>query len=118
MKPIRQRGVYDSAPGHQEVCPRVEEIPTTREARSAVATEKGVPKTKQERVTFYAPAEAVEYLDDVLYLASKRGKEMKIRDRTQIVRALVEAFRRSGHGLGNCLTEDELVEALTARFSR
>lgn len=115
MNPIRQVDAMSTSRPKETVASAVPEPPAPPAEAPGKARGK---KPKQERVTFYAPLAAVEYLDDLLYLASKRGSEMKIRDRTHIVRALVEAFRLSGHGLGSCCTEEELLEALTQRLSR
>jgi hypothetical protein len=118
MNRIPQRKVFDTAPVETAVTPPPADAKTATDAQADSPAEQKSPKVKQDRVTFYAPPETVEHLDDLLYLASKRGKEMKIRDRTHIVRALVEAFRRSGRGLGSCLTEEELIESLTRQLGR
>lgn len=118
MSPIRKRGVYEADPAHKEVPPPAASAPLSTGAPADPTAKAESPKVEQDRVTFYAPVDTVEHLDDLLYLASKQGKQMKIRDRTHIVRALVMALQQSGHGLGRCCTEEELREALTRKLSR
>ena len=114
MSRYPRKPVYPPAPASEDGSRRPASA-AQPDVKKTLPADQGGELAKPSRFTFYASPETIGYLDELIFFGRKAG-QTRIRDRTQIVRALLEAFRQSGHGLGDCRTEDELLHALTKKL--